>query len=512
MTWYRAAAEKHREALLPSGTPVTSRQAAELLGVGQSAACRFMHWFLQQEAPELYDAWRARSTGGLNNRRVTPDAPTPGAPPEEGDAPTESDASRVWKDPTNGTIYTRLGADYGIKVMTRAEMRQFRRDYSRLWEGKALNQSEMAIRWGFASAHAVSQFVKIHGLRQTSIPFDDDELEELGVDAAVDEALASRRQQFMLELQEKERAAEKRDAQRWRAFEVHAHLIAQQVPSLALKEPEPLLVGDAAQPYALIISLSDLHMGKLAHRADGSVAYDRREAARRAIAAVRDLLRQAMVLGRPDEIHLIIGSDGLQVDGPALTTSRGTSMAGQTDGSYREMLQDYVALIIEVTKICRAVSVTRLLAVEGNHDRNTSMFVGLLLDQVFTGDPRVRVERQHGDGVILTEYGRTTLLFLHGEFLKSTKDLFRIMITAAEERDMVLQPHRLSFGGHLHHERVEDLGGIKHHTVPALCDADEYHRRGHYVGSAVETQAFVVRRSGGKGAVFYTSPDVLKLA
>ncbi|TDE87340.1 hypothetical protein [Deinococcus sp. S9] len=483
--WYLAAANEHFEALYADGEFLSTRKAAELIGKGKSAAADFMAYFREN--------WR------LFNRTDTPE-PLPEA---EG---------HTWTDERSGTVFTDLGPDYGLSVLTQGEFRSLRRDYSKLWGGGAMSRADLAYKYRFPSVHAVEIFTRIHGLRQNSIPLTDTELEEDGVEGAVDKVIESRRQAFMMKLQQKEREAEKRDAEKWRTFEVNAHLIAASIKPLPQPDASTLdaLLNPAPNPYALVISLSDIHLGKTAYSVDGRLNYDRREAARRAVAAVRDLLTQALVLGRPDEIMLVLCSDGLQADLPMLTTTSGTSMAGQTDGTYREMVEDYLALAREVIGICRAVAVTRPLIVEGNHDRTSSLLIGLLLEQVYAGDSRVQVERQRGDGLIFLNYGETSLAFLHGEYLKSSKDLFRIMLTAAEERGLPLKSRRLSFSGHLHHERVEDLGGIKHHVLPALAAHDEYHRRNFYTGAEVETQAFVIRRSGGKGAVFYTSPSVLR--
>ena len=81
------------------------------------------------------------------------------------------------------------------------------------------------------------------------------------------------------------------------------------------------------------------------------------------------------------------------------------------------------------------------------------------------------------------------------------------MLATADSTGLPLMRHRLSWGGHLHNERVEDLGGIKHHTLTSLAPNDEWHRRSFWIGATLEAQAFVIRRSGGKGAVFYTSPQ-----
>lgn len=422
---------------------------------------------------------------------------------------TEGAEKKTWI--ADGLIWTDLGLDYGLFSLSKRDFEQFRKDYSRLWGGGSLNQSQMAYKWGLPSAHAVDLFRRVHGLRQTSIPHTDEELNELGVDAAVEETLASKRQSYMLKLQEKERVREKADAEKWRGLETSLRgvLASLTAPEPVTTEEIAALLDPPAAPYALMISLSDLHIGKLVLGPDGQVVWNRAMARAAGITAVRDLLRQTLVLGRPDEIQLLLCSDGLHVDGPNIATTGGTPQGEQSEGTYREMVEDYLNLAQEAIGICRAIAPVRALIVEGNHDRTSSMMIGLMLERLYAGDSRVSVLTQRGGGLIQFNYGENTLAFLHGEYLKRPGDLFKIMLATADGSGDPLLRHRLAWSGHLHHERVEDLGGIKHHVLPALCPGDEWHKRNFYVGAKVETQAFVIRRSGGKSAVFYTTANAV---
>jgi hypothetical protein len=489
LPWYRDTIVEYDDALFPEGILVSSREAARIIGIGKTTASEFLQWvrevWLGEEVVVELNAMTAKPVG-------------------ETAAVIEGSKKETWI--ADGLVHTDLGTDYGVFSLTRRDFEAFRKDYSRLWAGKALNQSQMAYKYSFPSAHAVDTFRRIHGLRQTSIPHTDEEIATLGVDGAVAETLASHRQSYMLKLQERERLEERRDAERWRTLELSIQGIIAGMGQLEAPTPADLnsLIQTASQPYAVMISLSDLHLGRLAHDADGKVIWNRKEAKRVAITAVRDLLKQTLVLGRPDEIMLLVASDGVHIDGPQMSTTGGTPQGEQSEGTYREMVEDYLSLLQEVIGICRAISSTRLLVVEGNHDRVTSMMIGLMLNQLYAGDTRVNVETQRGSGLIQINYGENTLAFLHGEFLKRPGDLFKILLATADNTGLPLMRNRLTWGGHLHHERVEDLGGIKHHTLTSLAPNDEWHRRSFWVGATLEAQAFVIRRSGGKGAVFYS--------
>lgn len=483
--WYEEFALQYGSQLWVDGRLLTVREAAKIIDRSHGATSYFLRW-LAERGPEA-----------------------PQAPAEE--TLTEAEPHRTWVDERSGTVFTDLGPDYGVVMLTQGEFRSLRRDYSRLWGGKAMNQSEIAYKYRFPSAHAVEVFKRIHGLRQTSIPFTDAELEEEGVDALTDKTIESLRQRFHLDLQEKERAGLKRDAEKWRALEVSIQSVLASLRPLPAPEvhlDDLLEMADA--PYALMVSLTDLHLGKLAYGPDGRVIWNRAEARRVALAALRDLLAKACLRGRPTEIILMLGSDGVHVDGPQLTTTSGTPQGEQSDGTYREMVEEYLALCREILDICRAIAPTRAVIVEGNHDRTTAMLIGMMLEALYAGDERVAIVRQKGQGLILVNAGATTLAFLHGDYLKKPGALFPAIMALARELGLTLQPHVLAFGGHLHHEQVLDLGIIKYHVLTSLTPPDEWHRRALYAASTVEAQAFVIRMSGGKEAVLYSDPAILR--
>lgn len=480
-SWYDQAAREHHDALYNAGNFVTTREAARILGRSASTASLFLRWFREQVG------------GGVQTQDE--------AAVHEG---------ATWTDERSGTVFTDLGPDYGMITFTQGEFRSIRRDYSKHYGGKGISQSDLAIRYKFPSAHAFDVFRRVHGLRQNSIPFTDEEIEKDGVDALVDKSIESKRQEFFLKLSAKEREAEKRDAEKWRALEVNLRSV---ISALTALPPLPVAESPrpAREPYALMISLTDLHLGKRVQGPGGEVLWDRQRAAQAALDGVADLISQSSVLGHPDEIMLLIASDGIQVDGPLLCTTGGTPMAGQTDGTYREMVEDYLRMVRRAVAMCYGVAPVRLLVVEGNHDRVTAMMMGLMLEQLYSEDDRVSVERQQGQGMILVNYAATTLVFLHGEALRGNKgaQLWPAITALAREKHLAVQPSILAFSGHLHHQRSEDLGGIIHHTLMALGGADEYHRRHLYLGSQEGAEGFVVRRSGGKGAVFYHRPSRL---
>ena len=355
---YGLLAEKHFEALYAGGEFVTSRDAARITGVGKSTAATLMKWFRSN--------WQAV--------QAAPEADAAAEPVAE--ALLESDKTKTWTDERSGTVFTNLG-EYGIFTLTEGQFRAIKREYSKLWGGRSATMQEVVYRHGFPTISAFDQFRKIHELRQTSIPFTDTEIETEEIGSLVERTLESRKQQFFLTLQAKERDAEKRDAEKWRAFEVNAHMIAAEVKGLAAGKPLPIRTApqDAAL-FMAIINLQDLHHGKLAYNSRGERTYDRQESARRFRVASADLLGQVSRHGQPETIALVVGGDLLHSDSSALKTTRGTEQGGQSDGSYREILAESVGLVMEQIKAARVIAPVQVWWSTATTTNNQTSFLG----------------------------------------------------------------------------------------------------------------------------------------
>jgi hypothetical protein len=141
--------------------------------------------------------------------------------------------------------------------------------------------------------------------------------------------------------------------------------------------------------------------------------------------------------------------------------------------------------------------------VEGNHDRVTTMFCGLLIEQMFMDTPGVTYLRSTTPWVF-SEYGENTFLATHGDGIKGDKNFFQMFLTQAREQGVKLNRHLQAFTGHLHFDRQTDIGGIVVNQMPSLTPPDSYHLQNGYVGSNEEATAYLIRKSGGKFATVYS--------
>lgn len=407
-------------------------------------------------------------------------------------------------DDQNRMVHTYLGSDYGVKTLTYDQYSELLKDYSIEWGGTMLNQDQIAAKYKFPNAHAVAMFLGLHGIRHTSIPFTDWEMAGVEPTEAARMAAESWKQKYFEQAQKQRFAVTEASARKWNAFEASALelLNSHQVKSAPIP-PRINLKARRLFNYALVLAPKDLHWGKLTYDAAGQVNYNRDIARERLVNSTEDLLAQALAYGNPERIYLVVGSDGIHVDTPWHTTTKGTRQ-NEMDGTWVTILDSYVDLIVsQVLHVCQFSEVT-LIIEPGNHDFATITMLGLLLERTFKDNPRVQIMRRPTEPRIYTTYGDNTLCFLHGNDVNVERKLPQLFLAEAHKQGVELRGNRIAFSGHLHHDRQIDLGGVDLVIVPSLTPSDSWHKAGGYVGAREQATAYVIHEHDGKRAVFYS--------
>lgn len=378
-----------------------------------------------------------------------------------------------------GFIYTNLGQDYGVVKMSEEDHSLFLKDYSRHY-GPALDQEQMAIRWGFPSAHAVAEFVRIHGIRHTSLPFTDGELEVKGVASSIDQAVIQRRQDYLEGYQRKVNVQLRTDAAKYNMLET---ALADAVEALnqGIRHHAVLDLKTPERPFLAVVGTTDIHYGKVTFDHAGKEDYNPAIAAERAVAATQELLGKIAAQGKPKRLYFMVGSDNLHIDTPGKTTTKATPLAVSTaSGSFSSLLAGYVAL--QETLIGLALQLDcplSLVILPGNHDQAVSIMLGLMLKRLYANNPLVRFVDEPDEPVQFDFCGEVTLAFNHGEQVKE-KTLHREFVTAARTRGVPLGRALVMFSGHLHHLKIQDCDGVDWVQFPAPCGHDEWHKAGGY--------------------------------
>lgn len=268
------------------------------------------------------------------------------------------------------------------------------------------------------------------------------------------------------------------------------------------------------QDYLLEVSIFDHHFGKLSWHPETGENYDLRIARDLYLDATAGLLDK--VSDYPvSRILWIAGQDGLHTDNPQGTTTAGTPQHsdGRWQKSFLTAFQTHVAAI----EMMRKRAEVECLMVPGNHDFNTTYFMGLLLAERFRKCSDVKVNNSQ----ILyprkyVHWGKNLLGFTHGNNEKHS-DLPALMAKEAKDLWSKAEYHAWHVGHY--HKRKETrfvagdtYNGVEVRILPSLCAVDAWHALMGYTNGVKAAEAYLWGKEAGYEAHFAFNPDRARFA
>lgn len=193
-------------------------------------------------------------------------------------------------------------------------------------------------------------------------------------------------------------------------------------------------------------------------------------------------------------IHLPIGSDLLNVDNSHETTTRGTPQ-NQSE-SFEDAATRAVNLLIHTINRLSELAPVKVTAVRGNHDRDSTYWVGQILAAWYRDDKRVNVEAPGPGKRVYLRFGQTLILTYHGDCVKP--DHIESLMIRERPADFAECTFREAHAGHLHKSAKKRLfsqdtiGSVVWRQLPSLSPTDQWHHDMGYVGSPrfAEAQVF----------------------
>ncbi|MEC7109017.1 MAG: hypothetical protein VXX11_03290 [Planctomycetota bacterium] len=347
------------------------------------------------------------------------------------------------------------------------------------WDGQPVSLNGISRRTGLPRNWVVG-YLKAHGITHDSAPFSAEEVAKRGVDELAQDALALKFGALATKTEELGAKETQTAARNWWDFETAVlNRLRGWIGEFHTEYTIPKLrLHRAEKPFWLVTSATDFHWGMYSWAGESGHDYNRKIARSRLMQTTEDLI--ARLPGQPQGITLAVGSDFFHIDGigPEKTTTRGTPQ--DSEGSALEILISGCELQREHIDILSQVAPVTIVLMSGNHDRASSHALLMYLHAVYEGSNRVTVMKDH----TLRTYqsiGTTLACFTHGDTAK-VKDLGTIM-SKERRHDWGVARHHVAFGGHLHHQRVQEIGGIRHYLLPSLASPDAWHAGAGYVTS-----------------------------
>tara|TARA_R100000426_G_C4824984_1_gene112330 strand:- start:1491 stop:2774 length:1284 start_codon:yes stop_codon:yes gene_type:complete len=263
-----------------------------------------------------------------------------------------------------------------------------------------------------------------------------------------------------------------------------------------VKQKERCRPDDRNDLHLLEISAFDLHLGKIGIKGD---EYSMDIASERLLSAIEHLLYRAQGY-YIDKILFIVGQDLLNSDGdwPIPSTTKGTP---QFNSNYHiDMYRTARKLMIKAINRLSEIANVHVMVIPGNHDRESIMHLGDLLELYYENNDNVKVD--NSDCLMKAiPYGNNLIVSDHGDGPK-TNDLPGIISQRFKNlwSDVAyVEVHR----GHYHTNKatklqaIEELNGITVRNLSSMSATDYWHDAKGFIGNIKKAQAFIYSRNNG---------------
>lgn len=228
--------------------------------------------------------------------------------------------------------------------------------------------------------------------------------------------------------------------------------------------PPRTTVEDRLNVYAI----GDHHLGMYSFKAETGQNYD--------VSIAENLLEQSfdsLITRSPNSdsgLFLNMG-DFLHTDSVSGLTTAGTPQ--DTDGRYGRTI-DHAARLMHrmITRLLQKHNHVYVINVQGNHDKNASLFMNQIMMAYFHNEPRITVLCNQKKFIPFV-WGKTFILTHHGDGINAQK---MYEVATRDYREEWGQCNFVyGYTAHLHHKTVEERGGMIIEQMGVLCAVDAYH-------------------------------------
>ena len=402
--------------------------------------------------------------------------------PKEEELPTDPTVEEgllhsrsYWYDESRDVYVVHLPLKKRPFALSGSFWRSMKEAYSN-WGDSPSTVNEIARRFSLPR-NTVTALLRTMGVTHDSSPWSDEFIRKADEDELVTDLVRRKEERVIVRAQKIEWGRVKRDADKYRQYKLFARSISEHFAGLNKKDYAVSRMSLCApeRPFSVIISPTDFHWGKYAPAYTGD-PYDRNIAKKRLFQTTKDVLSRVSMRGRPEEIILALGGDGLHIDNMQKTTTRGTPQ--DCDSSPMEMVTSYVEMCREYIDYVRQFANVKVYVVNGNHDYYSSIFLREALYGWYHVVSGVEVVRVLGDRQTFL-YGKSLITFVHGDDGK-VKDYPAIIASESAEL-WGKSKWRFIFTGHLHTEReLPVFSDVTVYRMPSLAGTDAWHHRKGY--------------------------------
>ena len=192
-----------------------------------------------------------------------------------------------------------------------------------------------------------------------------------------------------------------------------------------------------------------------------------------------------------EKIIFPVGNDFLNSDTIDNTTTKGTRQ--DNDMRWQELYLKGLETLIEAIDILSELAPVDVFYVSGNHDKVSGYHLIVSLFAWYRNDERVHIDVNPSVRKY-RQFGKCAIGFSHGD--TEGKRIYDVM-QIEEPKIWGDTLYREMHLGHLHHEVVNEKGGLIVRSLPSITGTDAWHTESGFVGSLAKAQAFIWDREKG---------------
>lgn len=248
----------------------------------------------------------------------------------------------------------------------------------------------------------------------------------------------------------------------------------------------------------LEIPAIELHLGKMAWGGDTGQDYDKNIATGR-FYHILEKICNIQEIEKCGTALVTIGNDFFNSDTVNATTTKGTPQTN--DLRWKKMFLLGLKLYTEFLETLRIkFNKIDVRLCSGNHDKMSSFYLYLALQQYFRSDEKLQFSDNYKDYQCY-QFGKCAIFFGHGD-----SNLKRIIqsIPAEFYKEWGSSIFRELHLGHLHKEVVvDDQSGMITRRIGSPTGTDQYHYEERFVGATQKHQVFVWDANTGLKSIEY---------
>jgi len=242
-----------------------------------------------------------------------------------------------------------------------------------------------------------------------------------------------------------------------------------------------------------IISIADLHLGKLAWHKECGANYDYKICRERYFYIINSAITYLKGVQNLEKIIFFWSQDFFHYDSLRIETTAGTPQ--DTDVRWQKLYQVGCEMLVDGLELLRdELNVPiQTFYTRSNHDMQVSFYALQYIYAWFHQDERVSVDTSP-IGRKYVEYGVNLMGFGHGD--EEKKRIHMLMQNEMREAWGRTISHEY-FLGHFHKQMVNDEGGVVARYLASPTETDAWHYTEGFIGAMKQAQVFIRNKYEG---------------